>query len=397
MRLPLLQVNQKTERVYSTKIPARFLKEHLSLSFRYPYVDDDSSSNSDKFAKYLEALVKKGLDVDYGTESSQRRLQIDRLKSIASFLKEEQNIMPNSIILGCRRVTPGDLEDEIEEPTLTPLAPELGVYTLDNADDYEFIAIDGQHRLAGMFISGTEEVLDMELPAVLLFNPSLSTCAKVFIDINGNQKPVDKSLIYDLTALLEQNTANSKIKDKQIASIQKCHRICTAFYKHRESPFYRQIRMLGTGTGAVSQAFFVEQLYPHVHTGALYNLDEQRSFNALYYYFSAFQEAFPRDWPVLKGETDWLRQDEYAKYVLNERKSQLSKTLGIGTLLAVFPQVFEQARFERSQYSEIVGRLRGKIAWAEEDHNESPELYYIGLTSMKAVKAFAAHIGGLLR
>lgn len=371
MRIPLMRIKQKKEYIYTTKLTVNTLKKFVMLNFRYPYLDIVKQNNQEmgQFELYLKQLLNKGIKVSYSNESVQRRLQIERINAISNYINEENNIIPNSIILGCFNKKIENQQSDISyEELISPIDEKLGIYELNLNEDFEMIAIDGQHRLAGLFISEEEEVKNMELSVVLLFGPSLSVSSKIFIDINGNQKPVDKSLIYDLTGILESDFSDNKIKDKEIESIKVCHKIIKAFYTHEKSPLYRQIRMLGTGKGAISQSFLIEALYPIIHNGVLKEYSNQEQFNAFYYYLKACQKVFPNDWPVLENENDIEIQNQHSNNVLNKRKSQLCKTLGLGALLLTFPYVFKKCQLDFKQYYQLLSEMKGKIVWTKEEY-----------------------------
>jgi DGQHR domain-containing protein len=405
MKLPLIKITQKNEFIYLTKLSVDTLRKYVALNFRYPYLDIVKNNEKEikQFDLYLKKLVNKGLKVSYSNESVQRRLHLDRLKAITNYVNEENNIIPNSIILGCfnKKIESNDGAFSYDD-LIKPINIELGIYELELNDDYEMIAIDGQHRLAGLFISENSEVLNMELSVILLFGPSLSVSSKIFIDINGNQKAVDKSLIYDLTAILENDLSSNKVKDKEIESIQACHKICKAFYTHEKSPLYRQIRMLGTGKGAISQSFLVEALYPIIHTGVLRDYKYQEQFNAIYFYLKAVQTVFQEDWPVLDNENNILSQDDHAFEVLYRKKSQLSKTLGLGALLLNFPFIFKECKFDANLYLRMIFKLKGKIVWSKEEYqsivqkNDEKKPIYIEGTNKAAIQKLARDISTIL-
>lgn len=413
MIVPLIKVTQKKEHIYLSKMKVKDLKKYVVLNFRYPYLESLSNSEQKKFNDYLKSIDRKGLNVTFGNQSIQRKLQLSKLKSIAEYVKQSNNFIPNAIILGCfnKLIEEGTQEYDYES-MLTPIG-DLGMYSIELDDNYELTAIDGQHRLAGLFSSDDPEIDMMELPVVLLFGVSLSTSAKIFIDINSNQKSVDKSLIYDLMPVLDSNNEGMKLQDREIENIQRCHKICITLYNNEKSPFYKQIRMLGTGKGAVSQAFLVEEIYPLIHDGVLSNLDTQQQFNTLYNYFKSIQEIFPNDWPVSK---DVPNPEEYARFILNEKKSQLPKTLGVGALLKSFPFIYtkvsgkldsssflnnkEYNKAQRDLFKEYIGRLKGKIAWSKVEYDEEKkrgnELIYVSGTNRSAINKLAAEINQLL-
>ncbi len=413
MIVPLIKVTQKKEHIYLSKMKVKDLKKYVVLNFRYPYLESLSSIEQEKFNDYLKSLGKKGLNVTFSNYSIQRKLQLSKLKSIAEYVKQSNNFIPNAIILGCFNKLIEEGIQEYDYESVLEQIGNLGMYSIELDDNYEMTAIDGQHRLAGLFSSNDPEIDMMELPVVLLFGVSLSTSAKIFIDINSNQKSVDKSLIYDLMPVLDSDNEGIKLKDREIENIQRCHKICITFYNNEKSPFYKQIRMLGTGKGAISQAFLVEEIYPLIHHGVLSKLDTQQQFNTLFNYFKSIQEIFPDDWPVSKDKPE---PEEYASFILNEKKSQLPKTLGVGALLNAFPFIYKKIsekldsssfesnkdynKAQKNLFKEYIGQLKGQIAWSKAEYDEEKkkgnELIYVSGTNRSAINKLALEIKGLL-
>lgn len=407
MKVPLIKVIQKQESIYISKLKVKDLKKFVVLNFRYPYLETLKDQEQQKFVEYLKSIEKKGLKVSFGNESVQRKLQLAKLESISKYIRQSDNFLPNALILGGfnKKIEDRSIEEGYED-FIVPVDKDLGMFSIELNDDYELTAIDGQHRLAGLFSSKDEEIEDMELPVVFLFGVSLSTSAKVFVDINSTQKAVEKSLIYDLAPMLDTNQS-MKLKNREIEIIQNCHRICVSLYNNEKSPFYKQIRMLGTGQGAISQAFLVEEIYPLLYDGILSDLSINAQFNILLNYFNAVREVFPNDWPVPTDNSDG---DEKAKYVLKTKKSQLSKTLGIGALLKVFQKVFmrvdneiEVSKDEKDYYRKLkdifvkeFSKLNGKIVWSQMDYEkakeDNKEVIYVEGSNRSAINKLAKKI-----
>ncbi len=101
-------------------------------------------------------------------------------------------------------------------------------------------------------------------------------------------------MIYDLASVIELEKREN-VATEELEVITFCHKICKVFYDQEGSPLYRQIRMLGTGQGSVSQGFLVDALYLIV-VKLRQEYNEQEIFNALYYYLSSFQSIFSDDW-----------------------------------------------------------------------------------------------------
>lgn len=153
----------------------------------------------------------------------QRSLDKNRVKSIADFSTQFNAVFPTSIILAGPgfNVTINDnmikINNEISE--------------ID-----KFVVVDGQHRLFGLKEAGQSE---MELTVTFLFDITLEQSIHVFSSINSNQKPVPKSLIYDLYGNLETR------------SLEKVsHIIAKEMNSDYKSPFYKKLKMLGTKESA---------------------------------------------------------------------------------------------------------------------------------------------------
>ena len=138
--------------------------------------------------RYVEAATRDN------KKSLQRVTEPGRLREIAEYLNSgERAILPNNIILN--------------------LAPEVaienegdGLATLvfpSSEGDFAFV-VDGQHRL----FSFEDEYRELpvtesfELPVVALHNATEEMVGQTFVEINVNQKPVNKDLLTQMKAIL---------------------------------------------------------------------------------------------------------------------------------------------------------------------------------------------------
>jgi DGQHR domain-containing protein len=355
MKIPYIRVRQRGEIFFVVKLTVKALREKVTFHFREPYASYQEPEKQDKYLEYIEKIKRKGIELKSDDEGIQRRLQLERINSIRDFIMEsDANFFANSILL-CADVS---REEDFEEKYFKLESEEIGY--MDIPDSVKFMIIDGQHRLAGLFLAPEEKVDDIELSAGLLFNVSISTAAKLFSDINGKQKPVSRSLLYDLYDQMDQ---------PEIRELKLFHEMCQKFYTDKESPLYRQIKMLGIGSGAISQAFFIEYCRDAIKTAELDINQLQNCYSQLFYYFKAFQSVFPDDWPVPENfkEKDELKKinelEKHAALVLKERRSQLVKTNGFGAILRVFPCVYTASGGTYKGYREQVLKLVGKISW----------------------------------
>jgi DGQHR domain-containing protein len=353
IRIPYIIIRQRNEVFFVTKFRSDILLEYTDFHYREPYSKLQDSNVQIKTSEYIEKIRRQGIDLKSNEEGIQRRLQYERIRNIADYLSDDStNFLPNSILLSANL----DEDDAFFENYLKYENDEIGYFHFPPS--IRFSIIDGQHRLAGISLLEKEYQQQMDLTVILLFNVSIPTAAKLFSDINGKQKPVNKSLIYDLQDLIGREYQNQ---------ISKYHAICESFYTSKTSPLYKQIKMLGVGSGAISQAFFIDYSMENVNKiDSLKDKDVQSIYDQLFFYFKSFQRTFPEDWPVpLKFEND-EQLEIHATKVLKERKSQLVKTNGFGAILRLFPDVYKLTSKDFKDYLDIVGRLNGKIKWTND-------------------------------
>ena len=175
----------------------------------------------------------------------QRKLDPHRIKSIAEFCKTKNAMFPTPIILSA---SSDYFVINEEENTLTiPMISE---------DENKFCSIvDGQHRLEGLKASGV--IGNFELLVSFVFDTDPSKDAFLFSIINGNQKPVSRSLIYDLYGLSRSRTVEKT-----------CNKIMRALNGENfdiKSELSGKIKMLGYKdefyqNGIVSQAAMIKNL-----------------------------------------------------------------------------------------------------------------------------------------
>ena len=243
IRIPYIKIRQRNEVFFVTKFRSDVLLNYTDFHYREPYTKFQDSNDQTKTAEYIEKIKRQGINLQSNEEGIQRRLQYERIKNISEYLNsDETNFLPNSFLLSANL----DEDDSFFDNYLKYENEEIGYFEFP--DSIRFSIIDGQHRLAGISLMEYEFQAKMELTVILLFNVSIPTAAKLFSDINGKQKAVNKSLIYDLQDLIGREYQNE---------IAKYHSICESFYTSKSSPLYKQIKMLGVGSGAISQAFFI--------------------------------------------------------------------------------------------------------------------------------------------
>ena len=219
----------------------------------------------------------------------QRRVDSKRSEEIKDFIREcvlqerkqlqMATLFPTSMILALNAETEesGNTLRELDNETC-----ELDVKT-------NVFIVDGQHRMMGMMklyneidqlLIKTEEdeyILDFlnkyKFNCTILINYDLWEQGQVFVNVNFKQKPVNKSLYYEIFGS-EYREAQSDWKRNKIYL---AHTMTRMLNERKESPFYHRIKMLGTGQGYVSQAFVVEALQRLFRKDGLWYFDPDKT------------------------------------------------------------------------------------------------------------------------
>lgn len=350
MELDYILINQKNEEFYLSKMKANVLLDKLDFHFRQPYTSDKTEMLN--IQKYLNDIEKQGIDIACDEEGIQRRLQVTRIKQISKYLQSANSFFPNCVILSV------NVEDE-DYDNLFQF--KNGQPKLVLPENVSFQIIDGQHRLAGLYTTNDDVKNNFDVPIVLFINITKNLSAKIFIDVNGNQKSVNSSVIYDLYDLTPESPEFEI--DKQL------HLICKKMNEETISPLYRHIKMLGIGRGAISQAFLIDALKKcYIEAGIDYK-ETQYMFSNIVYYLKSFQMVFPEQWPVLDSFESNEKFWEHSNTVLKINKSQMLKTNGLGGILKAFPSIYKSLgknpTFE--QYFNLIKQLENKIDWVKDD------------------------------
>lgn len=137
--------------------------------------------------------------------------------------------------------------------------------------------IDGQHRLAGLKAAMEEnkEIANNYVLVSLALNLETQAAAKIFLNINSEQKPVPKSLIYDLYGITaeERNYAINRAND-----------IANELNDDINSPYYRVIKLPGNprGKGKLDLSTVVNALKLYVDKDGKFEKKNIHDFNYQY-------------------------------------------------------------------------------------------------------------------
>jgi DGQHR domain-containing protein len=234
----------------------------------------------------------------------QRDADPKRVDEIAKFARSENAIFPTPILISCdgRIIDTDEKVVNLDVGSPTPIGHVL----------------DGQHRVMGLRKLDEAELAQITLLVVFVTGTDVYSDASIFLTINSNQKPVTKSLIYDLFSLDPKN------------SIEKtAHEIAQSLNGDQSSPFYKKIKMLGRKTlptETISQAAFVDGLLPLIKQAGILRdyYDNNKSeiiLRIMQNCFNGLRKAMPTEWT----EPDYL----------------LSKTVGYGGIMKALPIVIK--------------------------------------------------------
>lgn len=153
--------------------------------------------------------------------------------------------------------------------------------------------IDGQHRLGGLQAAMDVDPTVGDRTVLVSFTIGLTTkdAAEIFLNINTEQKPVPKSLIFDLFGIVES--------DKEHA-VNRARDIATELNENVDSPYYKLIKYPGspTGYGIVDLSSFVSTLKNYLKPNGLffnYNItDLNRQKTIFLNYFTAIKYFYDK-------------------------------------------------------------------------------------------------------
>ena len=283
-------------------VPFSVLKDSVLFTYRSnPYQQEDNKKG--------EFLSSK--------EFYQRRVDSKRSEEIKAFVRRSilqerdgvqmATLFPTSMILSL------NVDDEdIKSNSIEQLDDD---HCEINIKTNVFI-VDGQHRMMGMInlydeldrLVRTDDdeyvfqyLIKYKFNCTILVNYDLWEQGQVFINVNFKQKPVNKSLYYEIFGAEYRENETDKERNK----IYLAHSITRIMNSNPASPYFQRIKMLGTGVGYISQAFMVEALVRLFKPNRLWYFDSEKQdvvsnnyfATELLSFFVAVKHLFSEYWP----------------------------------------------------------------------------------------------------
>lgn len=199
-------------------------------SVKAPYIETKQGDRKFLLTKLPASTVTaisyaaiRGQDNEEG--AVQRVLNQGRINSIKAFTLQGGDY-PNAVVLNwVSKTNKITIKDGMLEFTIGEGLAQL---------------IDGQHRIAGIKAAIEENKAlgkQLELPVVIYPNLSTKECADIFLSINTEQKPVPRSLVFDLYGVASDSIVDhAAVRARDIAM----------FLHEFESPYEGEIKMPGS-------------------------------------------------------------------------------------------------------------------------------------------------------
>jgi DGQHR domain-containing protein len=229
----------------------------------------------DVVAIYYVAV--RGRDEEEG--AVQRVLNPKRIQSIADFVLSG-NMFVNTFVLNWtnKQKKPIFKNNDLTIPIIKRSAQ----------------VIDGQHRLSGLEIAIKQkpQIGQKEILVSLCIDLSTQESATIFLNINTEQKPVPKSLVYDLYGIV--------VQDKNVA-INRATDIAHELHENPDSPYFEKIKFPGVKKprGIIDLSTVVSSLKNCLEQDGPFNRYHLASLmsqkNVIFNYFTALKDFYDRD------------------------------------------------------------------------------------------------------
>ena len=190
----------------------------------------------------ISYVAVRGRDKEEG--AVQRVLNRKRIASIKQYILDG-NMFVNTFVINWNDMNfkPKFVNSKLQIPVVDSVAQLL----------------DGQHRLEGLkeALKVDESIAKKQVLVSMVIGLETKEAAKIFININSEQKPVPKSLIYDLYGVTE---------DDRDFAITRSNDIAKELNDNVDSPYYNLIKYPGSprGKGKIDLSTVVSTLKKYV-------------------------------------------------------------------------------------------------------------------------------------
>jgi DGQHR domain-containing protein len=250
------------------------IKEFTYIQTKFEGIDVYTFPMQIKDLLAIHYIAVRGEDSEEG--SVQRVLNKSRIKSIKEFVLDDHMFFNTFIINWTNKEKLPLIKEKHLELKLLEKSAQV---------------LDGQHRLAGLqaAIEEKPEIGEYYALTSLCIGLNTSKAASIFLNINSEQKPVPRSLVYDLFG---------EVDDDRNHIINRARDIAQELNENKDSPYFSQIKFPG-GTGLVDLATVVSSLKLSLakkgafHNIGLNNFENQKK--VILNYFLAIHNAYSKE------------------------------------------------------------------------------------------------------
>lgn len=283
------------------------------------------------FTFYLFTIsAKKLLSVSYTSERTrenrigiQRGLKVERLKAIGKFYKGEREtpILPNSIIISLSK------DSKVENDKIIIADKPKG----------EAFVIDGQHRLWAFDPEYSGDI-DFNIVVSAFIDLPDDKKALIFKTINGEQRKINPSLVYDLIPMLREKNF-VKFEDSRTQELVEA----LNYDNNPDSAWGKRIGMVGEGDKIISQSSFITGIKKLFKKGHLFHQDDPDFFEQnmqetlLKLYFNAVAKYYSQEW--------------------DNKAFLICKYVGVSSLLNLLEKIILDLRSKRKVISDQKGLI----------------------------------------
>jgi DGQHR domain-containing protein len=261
-----------------------------SLQTQFNGIDVFTQAMKVKDVLTIFYVAVRGRDSEEG--AVQRVLSSYRVKQIREYILQGKNFFNTFILNWTEKNHPIHFDSGRIEIPIVPSAAQV---------------LDGQHRLGGLQAAFEIDSKIGERTILVSFTVGLKTkeAAEIFLNINTEQRPVPKSLIYDLFGVVENDKEHAVNRAKDIA---------IELNENEDSPYYKLIKFPGSplGYGIVDLSSFVSTLKNYLKPNGLffnYNITDLNRQKIIFLnYFTAIKFFYDEKelWP-LKSKNPFLQ------------------------------------------------------------------------------------------
>ncbi|MCP4053849.1 MAG: DGQHR domain-containing protein [Mesoflavibacter sp.] len=317
--------NKEDKRVLIAAVPFKVLNRVVKFTEREKsnwFASNSSEEENDSF-----------LDKYYQRPTNEQRVKgIKKYieKTLFDELSKEEVLFPSSLILGV------DIE-------LETIKKEAGISSFNFPEEKgSCLIVDGQHRMKAMLKLYEElinnidknnkkinKINEYKFNCTILVNYDLWEQASIFASVNFNQKPVDRSLYYDIFG-----EPPVDYKDKAKSNLYIAHELGKYLNSSEKSPLKGFVQNFRKKQGFVSQSFLMQALLSHFGSRGTWReiTEDYKEDGNLY-------KKLPKVYVSYFNAVKTILRDYWPDSIDKSKSTILTKTTGLSALIKLLGHI----------------------------------------------------------